>query len=120
MGLLCSYVAKQKNRDGVNWFALGLIFNIFALLALIALPAGAVLLAGQKKCKYCAETIKNDALICRYCQRDVSTSDSTEAVDPDALGVCPICSADIVVSATECGNCTAVFGANSTYKIKVK
>lgn len=33
-----AFVAKQKNRDSVGWFFLGLLFGPIALLALAAIP----------------------------------------------------------------------------------
>lgn len=37
-GLFCSYIAKEKNRNGKNWFFLGFLFSILAIFALIAIP----------------------------------------------------------------------------------
>ena len=38
VGLFCSYIANAKGRSGLNWFVLGFLFSILALLALIAVP----------------------------------------------------------------------------------
>ena len=40
-GGFCSYLAKEKNRDGGNWFALGFFFSLIALITIAALPAKA-------------------------------------------------------------------------------
>lgn len=37
-GFFCSYIAKEKNRGGINWFCLGFFFSILAVFALIAVP----------------------------------------------------------------------------------
>ena len=36
----CAYVAKAKNLNRTNWFSLGFLFSIIALIALIGLPVG--------------------------------------------------------------------------------
>lgn len=39
LGFLCSWVAKQKNRNSMNWFFLGFLLGVLALIALAAVPA---------------------------------------------------------------------------------
>lgn len=37
-GFFCSYIAGEKNRSKSNWFVLGFLFSILAVLALMAIP----------------------------------------------------------------------------------
>jgi hypothetical protein len=37
-GGFCSFIGNQKGRNAGNWFVLGFLFSIIALLALIAVP----------------------------------------------------------------------------------
>ncbi len=38
IGAFSSFIAKEKNRNPVNWLVLGILFNIIAMLALVAVP----------------------------------------------------------------------------------
>lgn len=38
MGAFCGYIATQKNKLYLDWFILGLIFSILALIAIAAVP----------------------------------------------------------------------------------
>lgn len=37
-GVICSFVAKQKGRDPVAWYILGMLFCLLALIVLFLLP----------------------------------------------------------------------------------
>ena len=85
LGSLCSYVAGQKNRSQVNWFFLGFFLSLLALIALAAIPSLSkqaerkdVNSSQQEgcsnlnfKCPFCAEFVKAEATICRFCQREL-------------------------------------------------
>ena len=88
--VLSAVVASSKDRSGFGWFLLGLIFGVFALLFVACLPAiksqpkrfsdPTPLNVADKVCPNCAETIKRDALVCRYCDVEFVKPDTPSDV----------------------------------------
>lgn len=116
-GALAGYVAKQKNRSYGNWFVLGFLFSLLALLALIAVPAieryesplpfahnsheaepYRQVTVAERKCPFCAEQIKAEAVICRFCQRDISAAPNPTILPPPLHAISTISIHDCVAS----------------------
>lgn len=76
LGLIPAMVAQSKGRSFVFWWFYG------AMLFIIALPHSLIISAdaksveakqlseGMKKCPHCAELVKEEAKVCRYCNRE--------------------------------------------------
>lgn len=78
IGLIPAFIAQSKGRSFVLWWIYG------ALMFIMALPHSLIMKAdqqaierrqlseGMKKCYFCAEIIKKDAVVCRCCGRDLA------------------------------------------------
>jgi hypothetical protein len=79
-GLIAAVIYQRKGRSGLAAFIVGFVFGpIGVILALLSSTNKDVVEKKQiesgemKKCPHCAELIKQDAKVCRYCGRDVLT-----------------------------------------------
>ncbi|MFI3221758.1 MAG: hypothetical protein QX191_01855 [Methylococcaceae bacterium] len=72
-------IAAKKGRSGIGFFFLSILFSplIGIISAIIATPNqkqienDKVKLGWEKKCPFCAEIIKKDAVVCHFCKRDL-------------------------------------------------
>jgi RNA polymerase subunit RPABC4/transcription elongation factor Spt4 len=74
----------------------------------------------ERKCPHCAELVKAEAKICRYCQRDLPFAEeaAAAAIEVKPKGVCPNCEQIIPLDSLECEKCSATFGPNAAWKIR--
>lgn len=68
-GIVGATLARSKGRNQILWFALCAILPIL-VIAILFLPA-AELRGLTKKCKYCGEIIKEEAMVCKHCGKEV-------------------------------------------------
>ena len=77
IGLVPAFIAQSKGRSFMLWWLYGAAIFIAALPhALLIKPLARIaeanaLADGGRKCPFCAEVVKAEAKVCRYCQRDL-------------------------------------------------
>jgi hypothetical protein len=80
IGLIPGAIAKSKGRSFTAWWIYGALIFIVALPhALLAKPLNEgierqQIVSGNQKCPHCAEWIKGEAKVCRYCRRETSAA----------------------------------------------
>ena len=81
LGVLTGAIAHSKGRSFFGWFVYGALLFIVAIVhVLIIAPLRPALDArqidqGGRQCPHCAEIIRREAKVCRFCGRDVGAQD---------------------------------------------
>jgi hypothetical protein len=84
LGLIPAAIAQSKGHGFFAWWVYGALLFIVALPYALLMPPNLAALearqladGGYRKCPSCAEIIRRDAAVCRFCGRDVAGVQAT-------------------------------------------
>ena len=79
-GVVSAMIASSKGNSGCGWFIVGVLLGPIGLLMAFFVSDNEieknVRIGNSKKCPYCAEFVKPEAIVCKHCGRSFGSGDS--------------------------------------------
>ncbi len=77
LGIIPAVIARNKGRNFFPWYIYGVLLLVVALIHSLlmkedkrAIEERALADGSMKKCRFCAEIVKAEAQVCRFCGKD--------------------------------------------------
>lgn len=96
LGAIVGVIAEQKNRSFFPWALYGFFFFFLAIIHIAAIgdkkyEDQGLEEMGYMKCPACAEMVKREASLCRYCKTSIQKGSSETEADAKTSGTVRSC-----------------------------
>lgn len=67
LGCIVGAIAQSKGRSFFPWFIYGAALFIIAIIHVLVIGSGSHVPGGHRRCPRCAEVVRMEAKVCRFC-----------------------------------------------------